>query len=127
MSELMRLGGAEVMQTLQKAASRFGDGKTVPVGPNGRMRHCARCERLRAEYERYDRTWTPNICHSWVSGGRRYWASTCLPCGEIEAQERLAAKEPANLVKPVIAMPRKKSPAMQRHLDEIARESEDDR
>jgi hypothetical protein len=91
--DLQRLGSPELLTTLEEASAKFGDGKRVPVGPNGRLRHCARCERLRAEFERFDPSWTPSLCHWWVSNGRRYWASTCKPCGEIEAQEREAARE----------------------------------
>ena len=121
MSDLQPLWSPGLQATLDEAARKHGDVKRVPVGANGQMRHCARCERLRAEFERHDRNWTPNLCHSWVSNGRRYWAATCKPCGDIEQAERDAARgdttQPvATGPKPTLGMGRS-SPAFKRHTE----------
>lgn len=96
MTEPTRLTSPELVATLTEAASKHGDGQTYPTDMFGRLRICARCEKYRDEFSKYNPEWMPNRCHSWMSNGRRYWAGLCLPCGDIEAAERKALRDKAN-------------------------------
>jgi hypothetical protein len=109
MSEPTRIGGGDLLETLKEAADKYGDGKTYPTDEFGRLRICSRCESKREEFEKWDPTWVPGQCHSYVRNGRHYWLGTCFPCSEIEMAQRKAAKEAAEKAedpspKPTIGM-----------------------
>lgn len=93
MSGPERIGNPEMAAYYAEVAKRLGNGKAVPTDAHGRIRSCTRCEKLREEFEKHDPKWTPAMCESWVSNGRRYWSMTCRPCGEIEAEQRRSARK----------------------------------